>query len=221
MEYLPAVETEAPANTGVNAAIIWLHGLGADGNDFAPIVPQLGLSVDYGIRFVFPHAPAIPVGINNGFIMPAWYDIKSLDVDRDIDEQQLHESVRRVQDLIDREKQRGIAPERIVLAGFSQGGAIAYEAALTYTESLAGIIALSTYMPTARTLQFNAAQQDIPVLVCHGQRDPVVPEILGQRATEYLQDFGLEPDYRSYPMEHAVCPDEIRDIGQFLRRLLG
>jgi phospholipase/carboxylesterase len=220
MDYLPAEVLEAPANSEVNAAVIWMHGLGADGNDFVPVVPQLGLSADYGIRFVFPHAPAIPVSINNGFVMPAWYDIKSLNVERSIDEEQLQVSVRRIQDLIDREIERGVDPSRIVLAGFSQGGAVAYEAALSYPRSLAGIVALSTYFPTAESLQFHAQQANIPVLVCHGSRDPVVPEVLGQRALEALKGLGLEPDYRSYPMEHAVCLEEIADIGTFLRQIL-
>jgi phospholipase/carboxylesterase len=221
MEYLPAVELEAPSDANVNAAVIWLHGLGADGNDFVPIIPELRLSGDFGIRFVFPHAPAIPVTINNGFIMPAWYDIKAMDVDRNVDREQLLASARRAQDLVDREVERGISPSRIVLAGFSQGGAVAYEAALTYGETLAGLIALSTYLPTADSLEVNAAQQQLPILVAHGDRDPVVPESLGKQAVAALQGKGLATDYRSYPMEHAVCPAEIGDIASFLNQVLG
>lgn len=221
MEYLPAVELEAPDGAAVNAAVIWLHGLGADGNDFVPIIPELRLSGKFGVRFVFPHAPAIPVTINNGFIMPAWYDIKAIDVDRHVDREQLLASARRAQDLIDREVERGIAPSRIVLAGFSQGGAVAYEAALTYGESLAGLIALSTYLPTADSLEVHPRQQNLPVLVCHGDRDPVVPESLGKQAVTALAAKEVRADYRSYPMEHAVCPAEIADIAGFLRRVLG
>jgi len=221
MEYLPAVELEAPADTEVDAAVIWLHGLGADGNDFVPIVPELQLSGDFGVRFVFPHAPSLPVTINNGVVMPAWYDIKAMDVDRHVDREQLLASARRAQDLVDREVARGIAPARIVLAGFSQGGAVAYEAALTYAESLAGLVALSTYMPTSDSLQVHAAQRELPILVGHGDRDPVVPDALGKHAVSALQDKGLEADYRSYPMEHAVCMPEIHDIGAFLNRVLG
>lgn len=221
MEYLPAIELEAPSGAEVNAAVIWLHGLGADGNDFVPIIPELKLSGEFGVRFVFPNAPSIPVTINNGFVMPAWYDIKAMDVDRHVDREQLLGSARRTQDLIDREIERGIDPSRIVLAGFSQGGAVVYEAALTYGQSLAGLIALSTYLPTADSLQVNKAQQQLPILVAHGDRDPVVPEALGKQAVAALQGKGLAVEYRSYPMEHAVCPSEIGDIASFLQQLLG
>ena len=221
MEYLPAIELEAPSGAEVNAAVIWLHGLGADGNDFVPIIPELKLSGEFGVRFVFPNAPSIPVTINNGFVMPAWYDIKAMDVDRHVDREQLLDSARRTQDLIDREIERGIDPSRIVLAGFSQGGAVVYEAALTYGKPLAGLIALSTYLPTADTLQVNAAQQQLPILVAHGDRDPVVPDALGKQAVAALQGKGLTAEYRSYPMEHAVCLPEIGDIASFLQQVLG
>jgi len=221
MDYLPTLEIEAPKGKDVNAAVIWLHGLGADGNDFAPIVAQLDLADDYGIRFVFPHAPSIPVTINNGYVMPAWYDIKMMDIDRHIDAEQLLASARKALDLVEREIARGIDPARIVLAGFSQGGAVVYEAALSYDKKLAGLMALSTYLPTADTLEFNASQQELDVLVCHGALDPVVPESLGQKAVDDLKGFGLQPDYRSYRMEHAVCLEEITDIAAFLRKVLG
>lgn len=221
MDYLPTLEIEAPKGKEVNASVIWLHGLGADGNDFAPIIPQLDLSDDYGIRFVFPHAPAIPVTINNGYVMPAWYDIKLLDIDRSIDQEQLLDSARRTQDLINREIERGIDPSRIVLAGFSQGGAVVYEAALTFTQPLAGLITLSTYLPTGDTLAFDERHKNLQVLVCHGVQDPVVPETLGQNALAVLEGFGLQPEYKTYPMEHAVCLEEITDIAAFLRKVLA
>lgn len=222
MDTLPAVEIEAPGNTDINAAIVWMHGLGANGNDFVPVVPELGLSEDYGIRFVFPHAPEIPVTINNGFVMPAWYDITALNAERSINAGQLQNSVRRIQDLVQREIDRGIDSSRIILAGFSQGGAVAYEAALSFGSPLAGIIALSTYMPTAETLKPQPVHKnDLPILVCHGQNDPVVPEALGLKAVDALRAMGFEPDYRNYPMEHAVCMPEITDIGAFIRKLLG
>lgn len=221
MDYLPSIEIEAPKGKQVNAAVIWLHGLGADGNDFAPIIPQLDLSDEYGIRFVFPNAPSIPVTINNGYVMPAWYDIKVLDVDRHIDAEQLLASARRTQDLVEREIARGIDPSRIVLAGFSQGGAVVYEAALTFNQPLAGLIALSTYLPTAQTLAFDQRHQDLDILICHGLQDPVVPEALGRKAVEVLQGFGLQPHYKTYPMEHAVCLEEITDIAAFLRQVLA
>ena len=136
-EILPAVEKEFPMGKEVKASIIWLHGLGADGNDFAPIVPQIDLSFDFGVRFIFPHAPSIPVTINNGYVMPAWYDIKQMDVDRHVDIEQLQESASWVHNLIDREISRGIPSNKIIVAGFSQGGAVSFEAALTYSQPLA------------------------------------------------------------------------------------
>ena len=221
MEYLPAVEIESPGDVSVDAAVIWLHGLGADGNDFAPIVPQLGLPNSFGIRFVFPHAPSIPVTINNGFVMPAWYDIKQLDVDRHVDEGQLKQSAQWVHDLIDREIERGVPAERIIVAGFSQGGAVAFEAGLTYPQTLAGIMALSTYFATAASIEINPVQNTLPILICHGSYDPVVPEALGRKSVATLQNLGFNPEYESYPMEHAVCPDEIRLMGEWMRRVLG
>jgi len=200
MDILPAVEMESGAGAEVIASIIWLHGLGADGNDFAPIVPQLNLPSDFGIRFVFPHAPSIPVTINNGFVMPAWYDIKQMDVDRHVDEEQLRNSAQWVHNLIARELERGIASERIIIAGFSQGGAVSYEAALSYEKPLAGIMALSTYFATAETVQINSINAGLPIMICHGSMDPVVPESLGRKSLETLQERGFEPQYKTYPM---------------------
>ncbi|MEQ8312847.1 MAG: carboxylesterase [Gammaproteobacteria bacterium] len=221
MDYLPAVEIEYPQGAAVDAAVIWLHGLGADGNDFAPIVPQLNLPADAGTRFIFPHAPSIPVTINNGFVMPAWYDIKQLDIDRHVDEGQLKQSAQWVHDLIDREIERGVAANRIIVAGFSQGGAVSFEAGLTYPETLAGIMALSTYFATAATIEINPVQNTLPILICHGTHDPVVPEALGRKSVATLQNLGFQPEYESYPMEHAVCPDEIDAIGQWISRVLS
>lgn len=219
MDYLPCIELTSPRDAEPAAAVIWLHGLGADGNDFVPVVPHLQLPAEPGVRFVFPNAPAIPVTINNGYIMPAWYDIRMMDIDRHVDEEQLRDSARKVHDLIDREIARGIDASRIVLAGFSQGGAVAYEAALTYGAALGGVVALSTYFPTADSVVFDPAQAALPILVCHGSRDPVVPEALGKQAVQALQRLGLQPDYKSFPMEHAVCMEEITAIGAFLRGL--
>ena len=220
MTYLPAVEIEYPQVESVGAAIIWLHGLGADGNDFAPIVPQLPLPAGLGVRFVFPHAPSIPVTINNGFVMPAWYDIKQLDVDRHVDTDQLRQSADWVHELIDREIERGVPSERIAVAGFSQGGAVGLEAALTYPHRLAGIMALSTYFATAATVAINPVQQALPLLICHGIEDPVVPESLGRQSVAKLRKFGFNPEYFVYPMEHAVCPQQIADIGGWIERAL-
>ena len=220
MTYLPAVEIEYPQGESVGAAIIWLHGLGADGNDFAPVVPQLQLPAGLGARFVFPHAPSIAVTINNGFVMPAWYDIKQIDVDRHVDTDQLCRSADWVHDLIDREIERGVPSERIMVAGFSQGGAVSFEAALTFPHRLAGIMALSTYFATAATVAVNPVQQGLPMLICHGSEDPVVPESLGRQSVATLQKFGFNPEYVVYPMEHAVCLQQIVDIGGWIERTL-
>ncbi len=220
MELLPAIEMESPRGVEVNASIIWLHGLGADGNDFAPVVPQLKLPDSFGIRFIFPHAPSIPVSINNGYVMPAWYDIKQMDIDRHVDEEQLLQSARWVHDLIDREIERGVASERIIVAGFSQGGAVSYEAALTYAKPLAGIMALSTYFATANSIKINPIHNTIPIMICHGSLDPVVQEALGRKSLATLQNLGFVPEYNSYQMEHSVCPQELADIARWITRIL-
>ena len=219
MEILPTLEKSYLPDRDVKASVIWLHGLGADGNDFAPIVPQLNLSLDFGVRFIFPHAPAIPVTINSGYVMPAWYDIKQVDVDRHVDNEQLEESASRIHDLIDREIERGIQSTRIIVAGFSQGGAVSFEAALSYEQPLAGIMALSTYFATVGTIKINAIQQSIPILICHGEHDPVVSESLGKRSRASLEKLGFDPEYHSYPIEHSVCSQEIEDIGNWISRV--
>lgn len=204
----------------MDASIIWLHGLGADGNDFAPLVPQLRIEGDFGIRFVFPHAPSIPVTINNGFVMPAWYDIKEMDIDRHVDETQLLQSAAWVHALIEREIERGIDSRRIIVAGFSQGGAVSFEAALTYPRPLAGIMALSTYFATAASITIDPVQSAIPILICHGSMDPVVPETLGRKSVADLQNLGFVPEYKSFPMAHSLCPQQILDIADWISRTL-
>lgn len=221
MDLLPAIEMEAPSGAQVNASVIWLHGLGADGSDFAPIVPQLRLPEGIGVRYIFPNAPSIPVSINNGFVMPAWYDIKEMDIDRHVDEEQLLQSAAWVHALIDREIERGVDSSRIIVAGFSQGGAVSFEAALTYPKPLAGIMALSTYFATAASIEVNPVQNTLPILICHGSMDPVVPEALGLKSLATLQGMGFAPEYRSYPMEHSLCPQEIVDIADWLGCTLG
>ncbi|MEX0965363.1 MAG: carboxylesterase [Pseudohongiellaceae bacterium] len=221
MDLLPAVEMESPSGVAVNASIIWLHGLGADGNDFAPLVPQLRLPDSFAIRFIFPHAPSIPVSINNGFVMPAWYDIKEMDIDRHLDEAQLLQSAAWVHALIDREIERGVDSSRIIVAGFSQGGAVSFEAALTYGKPLAGIMALSTYFATAASIKPDTAQKSIPIMICHGSMDPVVPEVLGQKSVATLEGLGYAPEYHSYPMEHSLCPQQVVDISDWISRTLS
>ncbi|PCI74492.1 MAG: carboxylesterase [SAR86 cluster bacterium] len=221
MDLLPAIEMDSANGADVNASIIWLHGLGADGSDFAPLVPQLSLPDSMGIRFIFPHAPSIPVSINNGFVMPAWYDIKEMDIDRHVDEEQLQQSAAAVHALIDREIERGVDSSRIIVAGFSQGGAVSFESGLTYPKPLAGIMALSTYFATAASIKVNPIQNGMPILICHGSMDPVVPEALGQKSVAALQKLGFVPEYNSYPMEHSLCPQQIVDIADWIGRTLN
>jgi phospholipase/carboxylesterase len=218
MSYLPAVEIESGASP--DAAVIWLHGLGADGHDFEPIVPELQLPRRAAIRFVFPHAPQIPVTINAGYRMPAWYDILDASIDRKVDLRQLMESAVAVTNLVDRERTRGVKSERIVLAGFSQGGAVAIQTALTYPERLAGLMGLSTYFATRETIQPSAANSGLPVRIFHGTADPMVPERIGRAGYEALLEMGYDAAYKSYPMEHSVCQEEIEDIAAWLRRIL-
>lgn len=218
MSLLPCIEKEP--QTPANAAVIWLHGLGADGNDFAPIIPELRLSADMAVRFIFPNAPSIPITINGGYVMPAWYDITEIDIERKVDAGQLIESAEKVRLLIDREIDRGIASDRIVLAGFSQGGAVAYQTALTHMYSLAGLMCLSTYFATKDSITPNSANKQIPVKICHGTHDPMVSVQQGKLAYERLVELGYSVDYSEYPMEHAVCPQEIADISSWLQKVL-
>ena len=219
MTYLPCVEID-PASPAT-ASVIWLHGLGANGHDFEPIVPELKLPPDLPIRFIFPHAPEMPVTINGGYIMPAWYDILEMNIERKVDETQLRQSASQVVKLIEREIERGVPANRIILAGFSQGGAVAYEAALSYGKPLAGLLCLSTYLATKDSLQRHAANQDIPVQVFHGSLDPVVPVSLGEDACEVLKGWGYAVEYGTYPIEHSVCLEEILSISEWLQRVLA
>ena len=203
--------------------VIWLHGLGADGTDFEPVVPEFGLPDSPAVRFIFPHAPYIPVTCNGGYVMRAWYDIISLVRDsRQIDEAGLLASRQRVRELIAGEKARGIPARRIILAGFSQGGAVAYLAGLSHPERLGGIVALSTYVPSPALLrdELATANVDVPVFAAHGDDDDVVAQELGEAARDLLIALGGSPEWRSYPMSHALCLEEIRDLGQWLGRRL-
>ena len=206
-------------------AVIWLHGLGADGSDFVPVVPELGLDNHPGVRFVFPHAPEIPVTCNGGYVMRAWYDIISLEPgSRQIDETGILQSCQIVRALIVRENQRGISSHKIFLAGFSQGGAIAYTAALMHPETLAGVIALSTYLPSQRLLVEEAsdANRAIPIFAAHGTEDDVVALELGIQAREFLKEGGYQVEWHEYPMPHAICIEEIELIGRWLQtRMAG
>ncbi len=204
-------------------AVIWLHGLGADGNDFAPIVPELGLGELGPIRFVFPHAPMQPVTINNGMVMRAWYDIIMADLVRREDEKGLRESQLAVEALIARENARGIATERIVLAGFSQGCAMALQTGLRHPARLAGIIGLSGYLPLASMVpaERHPANADTPIFLAHGSMDPVVPFERAQASLEALHTMGYTVEFKHYPMPHSVCLEEIQDIAVFLRKIIA
>ena len=219
MSLLPCIVREP--KTTANAAIIWLHGLGADGSDFVPIIQELGLPATVAARFVFPNAPSIPITINGGYVMPAWYDISAMDIDRTVDIRQLVASAEQVRQLISREMDRGIPCDRIVVAGFSQGGAVAYQTALTHMYPLAGLLCLSTYFATADTIAPNCANRSIPIKVCHGTRDPMVSVKLGRAACERLAGMGYTVDYSEYPMEHTVCIEEIAEISRWLQRVLA
>jgi phospholipase/carboxylesterase len=219
MSLLPHIEVET--NSNPNASVIWLHGLGADGNDFKPIVPELGLPAGAAVRFIFPHAPSIPVTINNGIVMPAWYDILDMSIDRKVDELQLRQSAEAIVQLIKNENARGIPAERIIIAGFSQGGAVAFETALSYPEKLAGLLAMSTYFATRDSIKFNPINQQIPIAIHHGSYDPVVPPALGQASFALLKEKGYASELTNYPMEHSVCPQQIKDISAWLIRVLS
>lgn len=221
-ELLPAIEIETAPDP--RCAVIWMHGLGADGSDFAPVVPELRLPASPGVRFIFPHAPAIPVTCNGGYVMPAWYDIYSLDeAGRRADEAGIQASCDAIRALIARENARGIPCSRIVLAGFSQGGAIAYAAGLTHTEPLAGIVALSTYIPAPAALaaQANAANATTPVFAAHGTQDDVVSLQLGVAARDFIRARQHPLTWQTYPMGHSVCLEEIVAIGAWLAERFG
>ena len=220
---LESIEVETGKNP--TAAVIWMHGLGADGNDFVPIVNELELDGMPAIRFVFPHAPMRPVTINNGHVMRAWYDVSLGDLEgksRRADAAGVHESQEQIHALIEREKKRGVAAGNIVLAGFSQGGAIALHTGLRHPDRLAGIMALSTYLPLAESLpqEAAAANKATPIFMAHGTFDPVVPLVMGAGSMTLMAGLGYRVEWKQYPMQHSVCPEEIEDVGAWLRKVL-
>ena len=203
-------------------SIIWLHGLGADGHDFEPIVPELDFKNKNKTRFIFPHAPSMPVTINNGMVMPAWYDIVAPRIDAEQDEKGIRHSAAQINQLIDAEIERGIESKNILLAGFSQGGAIVLHTGLRYPKPLAGIMALSTYLPldTAVSTEASKENKNIPVFYAHGSHDPVIPVALAETSKMFMQKLGYKIDWHTYPMEHAVIPQEIDDISHWLDKTL-
>jgi phospholipase/carboxylesterase len=220
-DLLEALETQtSPSPT---AAVVWMHGLGADGYDFVDIPPMLRLPESLAVRFVFPHAPMQPVTINDGMVMRSWYDIRPDGGGRREDEAGLRQSQRYVEALIAREKARGVPPARVVLAGFSQGGAMALQTGLRYPERLAGIMALSCYLPLADLVaaEASAANRDVPIFLAHGTHDPLIPLARARRSYENLTGLGYRVEWHDYPMPHSVCDAEIQDIGAWLARILA
>ena len=220
---LETIEIETGKNP--TAAVIWMHGLGADANDFVPVVNELGLDSAPAVRFVFPNAPMRPVTINNGYVMRAWYDVSFGDLEgksRRADEQGVRESQSQIDALIEREISRGISHKNILLAGFSQGGAVALQTGLRYPRKLAGVMALSTYLPLAESLPQEGTLENktVPIFMAHGVFDPVVPLVMGAGSMTFLISLGYAVDWRQYPMQHSVCPQEIQDIGAWLRNVL-
>ncbi len=222
MNDIPATIDLNPGGDQPKASVIWLHGLGADGNDFVPIVERFALPSEHKVRFVFPHAPIRSVTVNGGMRMRAWYDIAQLDLSQNEDLAGIEDSARLIRLLIEREQGLGITTDRIVLAGFSQGGAVALHTGLRFPLSLGGVIVLSGYLPVPNTLMLerHQANQHTPIFMAHGLFDPVVPVILGQMSKEQLEGSGYAVSWHSYPMAHAVIPEEIEDIGKFLHKVL-
>ena len=218
-EVLPSIELDTAPNP--TASVIWLHGLGADGNDFVPIVPELRLSQSLRVRFVFPHAPVRAVTINNGMRMRAWYDIAAADLNSRADLIGVRESQAQLEALIERETARGMPSERIVLAGFSQGGAIALYTGLRHAERLAGIMALSTYLiaPDKLATEAIAANRGVPIFMAHGTADPVVRLQWGEASKRMLEAAGYPIEWHTYRMEHSVCLEEVQAIGAWLTKV--
>lgn len=220
-ELLPCVIVEPTSEH--KATVIWLHGLGADGHDFEPIVPELKVPAELGVKFVFPHAPVIPVTINGGYQMRAWYDIRNADLSQREDEAGVRQSAQQVEQLIQDEIEKGIPADKIILAGFSQGGAIALHLATRLDKKLAGIIALSTYLTIPDTIadEQSDANLDTAIFMAHGQQDPVVPIQRGQYSAKVLEENGFRVQWSDYPMPHAVCLEEIQALGRYIEEVLG
>lgn len=220
-ELLENIEIETAPNPEI--AVIWLHGLGADGNDFVPMVQELDLTGLPGIRFVFPHAKTMPVTINGGYVMRSWYDIVATDLTRREDEGGLRASQRDVEALIAREKTRGIPASRIILAGFSQGCAMTLQAGMRHPETLAGMLCLSGYLPLASSAGAERTEQSLatPIFMAHGRQDTVVPFARAQESCEVLKKLGYQVEWHEYPMQHSLCLEEVQDISAWFRKVLA
>ena len=220
-ELLENIEIETAPNPQV--AVIWMHGLGADGNDFVPLVDELDLAGLPAIRFIFPHAKTMPVTINNGYVMRAWYDIVGTDIARREDEAGLRASQVDVEALIAREKARGIPAERIILAGFSQGCAMTLQTGLRHDEKLAGLLCLSGYVPLADKISNERSEASLktPVFLVHGTHDGVIPVVRAHQSRDLLKALGYQVEWHEYPMQHSLCLEEINDIGAWLKKVLA
>ncbi len=208
-------------NTKAEASIIWLHGLGADGQDFVGIIDQLGLPTDHKVRFIFPNAPFRNITINNGMLMRGWYDIFDLTTFNREDNKGIQDSQKLIEELVDHEIRRGIAARNILLAGFSQGGAMALFTSLNFKQTIGGTIVLSAYLPLLQKFDIPKCNQQIPIFMAHGMFDPVVPYNLGLSTNKFLEQQGCDIEWHTYPIQHTVCTEEIVAIGKFIRRCLG
>lgn len=215
MTHLNYIEkTHNPSNKPIDKAVIWLHGLGASGHDFADCVPFLGLSDELAVRFIFPHAPHAPVTINGGYIMPSWYDIIERDLDRKVDTEQIQTASTWIDELIDEQIRQGVPAKNIIIAGFSQGGAVAYHTALKGGHRLAGLLAMSTYFATKDII--SPVGVDLPIYIQHGSYDDVVPMTLGVQACQHLKTLGFTPKFSDYPMAHQASMAQFADIGAWM-----
>lgn len=217
-EILPCIEINS--TQAAKASIIWLHGLGADGNDFVPIASELNALTHSNIRFIFPHAPVMPVTINHGYKMRAWFDVYEFSINAKIDSAGIAQSTISIEKLIEREVERGMATNNVFLAGFSQGATIALTTGICYPKPLAGIIALSSFLPNADATLNKAslANRQIPVFLAHGTKDPILPFALGQATCTLLTEAGYPVTWHSYPMPHSVCNEEIRDLSEWIKQ---
>lgn len=220
-EKLACIELNPPTPTPATASIIWMHGLGADGNDFVSLVPELRLPADLAVRFIFPHAPVRPVTINNGYPMRAWYDITAITPNAPQDAAGIHASEHAINALIAQEIARGVLAERIILAGFSQGGAMALHCGLRYPQRLAGILALSCYLPLALNFpqEANSVNRDVSIFMAHGNSDTLLPLAMGRAAADFLLHLGYALEFHTYPMAHGVCQQEVVDIAAWIKRI--
>lgn len=210
-----------PKNQVIDKAVIWLHGLGATKHDFESVVPLLGLDNTLAVRFIFPQAPSIPVTINGGYVMPAWYDIEELSLERKINTAQIEHSSQAINALIDEQIRQGVPSHQIIIAGFSQGGAVAYHTVLSSTRPLAGLLALSTYFATHDQIALPITNTHTQIKIDHGQYDDVVPVVLGVKAKAVLEQLGLNPTMHTYPAAHHLTNQQVLDIGQWINHVFG